>query len=786
MILPTMPRRRVLACWALVHSIVAVAVAIAITSAPAPAQQPAVRLARLAQPPVIDGRLDEAAWEGAAILGAFVQTWPGDNTSPSLPTEVRLGHDGRTLYLAIRAVDDPARVRSSMARRDAILDDDHVRILLDTFGDRRRAYLLAFNPLGVPQDGIWVEGRDPDYSADLPITSVGRLDGLGWTVEAAIPLQSLRYVAGPDRRWGLHVQRWSRARDEEDSWLPLVRGRAGLLGQAGTVQGLDDLAGGRPVEVIPTITARRTDRRVPGQAPAPDGLADGASMVDYGLSAMLGVTPTLTANLAVNPDFAQVEADQPVVTANQRFALLFEEKRPFFLEGADVFQTPLRVVHTRAIVLPAATAKLVGRVGRAAVGVLAARDEAPADLADAAPGDAATAGTARWRRDIGLQSTVGVLATAYSLGTRRNLTAGLDGRIALGPRTVLAFEVSGSHADRPFYDPDRDARVERTGRGLGYYVDARRTGRHLSFTLNGEGRSPDWVAEIGYTRQVNANTWSLVTSYDAEPRSGATLISWSLIHTVLAQWDWQGRMKYAYLYPRVALTFPRQTSVTVFAYVDYLRLLEEEFGARRSAMRPGAFAGPPERRTVLRGLTLQADTTPHPRLTATLLADRSWRIFDYDFGAGPRYPRVSPAALVDPTAPLDPGTGRSLDVTATLTWRVSGGLRVSVEYVKSRLTRDDTRRVAWNENLVGGRVTQQLGRFAFVRARADWSSLRANLQAEVVGGWTPTPGTALYLGYHDDVNHDGYSPFTGRPEGGWSRNARAFFAKLSYAVRWGM
>lgn len=169
-------------------------------NAPAPPEKKsAVRIPRFAQPPVIDGRLDEEVWRQSAILKDFYQTWPGDNTAPSYPTEARLGCDRKFLYLGIRAVDDPRKIRAIVAWRDAVTSDDYVAIYLDTFDDRRKAYALLFNPLGVQQDGVFTEGRETDFSVDLVMQSKGVITEDGWTLEIAVPFSSLRYEAGKGR-----------------------------------------------------------------------------------------------------------------------------------------------------------------------------------------------------------------------------------------------------------------------------------------------------------------------------------------------------------------------------------------------------------------------------------------------------------------------------------------------------------------------------------------------------------------------------------------------------------
>lgn len=753
------------------------------------------------QSPVIDGRLDEGAWQVAAVLRGFYQTQPGDNIQPSHPTEVFLGRDEKFLYIGIRATDEAGKVRATVAKRDDVLNDDHIRILLDTFNDQRRAYLLIFNPLGVQQDGIFTEGAEPDYSFDLVMESRGIVTEQGYTIEIAIPFRSLRYEAGANKQWGLHIfRRIKHLNDEEDSWKPLKRGQASLLAQAGHINGLENISTERTLELIPSLTVSETGKRVrsmpPGAAIDHGRLINQPATLDPGLTLKFGLTPNITLDLAVNPDFAQVESDQLIVTANQRFPIFFEERRPFFLEGVDIFQTPLRAVHTRTIIDPDIAVKLSGKRGRSSFGLLMASDNAPGNYSEEERNDPALApsiarfidrnafvGVLRLKRDVGSRSSIGLLATSYDFVERHNQTLGVDGRFNFSPQTILTFQLLGTTARRNFYDAQRDENVYRTGHGLGYFTRLQRTGRHFGLTLTGEGRSKDYRADVGFTLQTNVNSWNVLTRYDSEPRPNATLISWSVLHTALIQFDWQGRMKYSYLYPRVLLKFKRQTFLNLHTYRDYLRLFEEEFGAQRTLTRKGAFYGAPERRTVYHGLLIEAGVTPSKKYSATVSLDRHWHNFDYDFGAGPRFPRVSPAALINSQAALDPGLGNALDLTASFNWQPSDAMRVSFNYTRSRLRRLDTKRLAYDQNLPSLRLTHHFTRFTFARARIDYDSLRSRVLTQVLFGWTPNPGTSFYAGYNDDLNYKGYSPFTGQYESGLHRNNRTFFVKMSYLIR---
>lgn len=737
--------------------------------------------ALLSQAPTIDGRLAPGEWAGASRLDGFVQVEPGENIPASRRTEVFLATDGRALYVAIHAYDDPALVRATLAPRDAIDADDHVDLHLDTFGDGRRAYFLSFNPLGIQQDGIFVEGTaDPDLTVDLVVRSRGALTADGWIVEAAIPFSTLRYASGAAHRWGLHVRRTIRHLNGEiDSWRPLRRGDAGFLSQAGAVRGIDPPPTRLPIDLIPSVTTLRSDARVAGTSPGSEVFRNGEPDAELGITATVGLAADATLAATWNPDFAQVEADAPVVTANQRFPIFYPEKRPFFLEGSELLATPLRVVHTRAIVDPPAALHLTGRRDALGFALLVAEDDAPG--ARTGTDDRRRIGVLRLRRDVGAQSAVGLLLTGTTFPDDRNLTVGADASL-LGTHYGLRGQLTGTTTRRAFYDPTQDTAILRNGDGIGYYLSLRRTDRHWNFELLGIGRSPDYAAEVGFTSQTNTNRWSLETRWDSDRRPERTLRRWSAYFTTLGQFDWNRRPQYGYLWPHATFELPGLTTVSLGPYLDWLRLYEEEFGARRTSTQAGAFAGAPTRTTLYRGAATTISTAPTAQWEYSLTLDWSWDAFDYDLGAGPRYPRVSPAALADPEAPLDPGVGTTFDATTSLVWRPTPAIRASLDYTKSRLRRYDTDRLAYNEDLWSFVTSYRFTRSTTLRVRADYQSSLRNLRPQILLAWTPAPGTAWYLGYNDDLNRDGYSPVTGAFQPGVHRNARVVYTKLSYLL----
>jgi hypothetical protein len=775
---------------------------------PPPEKARPVTVPRFAKPPLIDGKLDDDIWKAAAVLGDFYQIQPGDNIAPSYSTQVLLGYDSRNLYIAFRVKDDPDKVRATVSKRDEIWDGDTVHVVLDTYNDKRKAYILGFNPFGIQADGILTEGGREDYSLDIVMESKGTLTEDGYAVEVAIPFKSLRYEAGNGKLWGFNaVRRIRRLDNESDSWMPISRDKSGILNQEGYLAGLDGILNERTLEIIPTLTLSESGRRVRTLAIAavnadptlqdPSRFVNKPVKADPGLNVKLGITSTVTLNVTVNPDFAQIEADQPVVVANQRFPIFFSEKRPFFLEGADIFQTPIQAVHTRTIIDPDYAFKLSGKQGRNSFGLLLASDNAPGDFTEEERNDPTTAadiarfvdknaivGIARYKRDVGKENTLGFIATSYDFIEQHNKLAGLDGRFRLDEKTTFTFQVLGTASRRAFFDAGINDSVYRAGKGVGYYWNYDRTGRNLGYTFQGEGRTRDYRSDVGFVRRANTNSQGGYLRYSADPKPKAKLISWRIIGGIETNFDWQGRMQNFGGFTNVGFNLTKQTFFNVGYNQFYERLFEEEFGAKRTSTQQGAFfGGDSERSTRGRAVSSFFGTNFSRKFSGFLFSGKRWNVFDFDFGAGPRFPRVSPAALANPEAALDPGPANSFDLGVSVEYKPVAAVRASLDYNRNRFTRKETGRLVFVDNIYSFKTTYQFTRFLYARARVDYDSLASSLRGQYLFGWTPNPGTSFFVGYNDDMNYNGFSPFTSQLEPGFRRNGRTFFIKTSYLFR---
>ncbi len=414
------------------------------------AKQLDVRIPRFEEPVKIDGVLDEPVWSRAAMLTGFSQYRPVDGRPAEDSTAVLVWYAPDAIYFGIRAFErHGAVVRATLADRDNIDSDDNVAILLDTYLDHRRATMFAVNPLGVQQDGVWSDGvaagaaggpsaggrfdATIDLNPDYVYESRGRVTDRGYEVEVRIPFKSLRYQSADPQDWGIQIVRAVQHSGYEETWTPAVRASASFLIQAGRLVGLTALRRGLVLDLTPEFTTK-----VDGAPTTPGydyrGTPEVAGNVRWGVTQNLGATAT------AHPDFSQVEADIGQVTLNQRFALFYPEKRPFFLEGLEQFDTPNSLIYTRRIAQPVFGAKLAGKIGGLGVAYLGAVDNSDQSATGAHP----IYNMLRLRRDLGPTSTLGMAYTDRIDGDDYNRVLGVDAHVVWRKIWFSEVQVAGS------------------------------------------------------------------------------------------------------------------------------------------------------------------------------------------------------------------------------------------------------------------------------------------------------------------------------------------------------
>jgi hypothetical protein len=469
----------------------------------------------------IDGILDEPVWRRAARLTDFSQYQPVDGRPADEPTEVLVWYSPDAIYFGIRAREIHGNVvRATHANRDNIDSEDQIQILLDTDNARQIAFLFGVNPYGVQQDGTRsaqfaggaggpsatgggfrninpLEGS-VDLNPDYYFESKGRLVGGGYEVEVRIPFKSLRYQDAKVQSWGLHILRRVQHSGFQDTWAPAIRANSNFLAQSGTLDGLHDLKRGLVLEATPTVTAH-ADR-----SPTIDN-GNYQRTADLGGDARWGIRQNLTLNGTINPDFSQVEADVGQVLLNERFALFYPEKRPFFLDGLELFDSPNQLIYTRQIVAPLAGVKLTGKLGGTNIASMLVGDDQQYSWAG---NHSPLFGVSRLRYDYSSGNTLGAVLTTREDGANYSRVAAGDFRFYHSKLYFAQFQAAESWTDS----------LRNSLKGSLLQADWDRTGRAWGFHYTLRSLDPGFKAAAGFVNRtgiIEAKAFNRLSFYGA-------------------------------------------------------------------------------------------------------------------------------------------------------------------------------------------------------------------------------------------------------------------------------
>jgi len=469
---------------------------------------------RASAPPSIDGTIGLAEWAGAATAGSFLQYSPRRGDAASQPTQVLVTYDSTHLYVAFRVseADEPT---AQLTRRDAaLLDDDAVTILLDTYHDRRSGYYFTTNLLGTQADGrVADDGRTIDGSWDASWRSAARRTADGWEAEFAIPFASVAFRAGENRSWGVNFGR-SRRRTLEQSYWAGPLDNPYRMSQAGRLEGLQLSAPPKRHQLIAyALTQAQEGQR---------GHGDGGVDLRYAITPQMAFTGTL------NPDFATIEADVEQVNLS-RFEVSLPEKRPYFVEGGELFRQRIRTFYTRRISDIRGGAKLFGRQGPWTLAAI----YADADASGTRP--EARYSVVRAQRDVFGRSNVALLAADRDTMGQHQGSAGLDANIFFTKSTGLTAQAVLSHGPysdgvmaffvRPSYDsPTGHAHVRYTDLGARFADNANVVG----FIRDDDRREVDVAIEKTVFSRGNVERLEYGSNYNAFWSQSGPLRGWEV------------------------------------------------------------------------------------------------------------------------------------------------------------------------------------------------------------------------------------------------------------------
>lgn len=675
----------------------------------------------------------------------FVQREPRDNEPPTQPTVAWLAYDAAALYVVFACHDDdPSAIRARLVPRERVEGDDWVHIVLDTFADRQRAYVVATNPRGIQWDAVWTEGEGMDSSFDALYQSDARVTADGWVAWFRIPFASLRFPVAPTQRWGLLFGRGNVRLNEETFWPSFSTRVAGRLTQGGVLTGLDGASGGGGTQLIPTAVTRLREVADPA---APGAMRPREATVSPGLDAKIVPREDLVIDATLNPDFSQVESDQPQVVLNERFEVFFPERRPFFLENLDVFQTPLNLVFTRRIGDPRAGVRLTGRHGPWAAGALVIDDEAPGrrvDDTDPDAGRAALFGVGRATRAIG-RGQVGALVTRRSFAAAVNQVAGGDFRAVVGRAWTLRGQAAASHTSGT------------GGAVTGGAVDLRanRAGRHLTWDARYLDVSPAFRADAGFVPRTDIRALEQRADYLFRPRS-RRVVSFGPSVYIRPIWNHAGQVVNRERAVGFRADLVGQTSIESWWNADEETLTARdavELTTPRRFARRQVFVG--ARTSAVSWLRLRADVYVGERVHLTPVPGRS--------PATAAWRNSTTTITVQPLPPL------RLDLTHLFTGlREPSGARIfSTHIARAQANWQFTRELSVRAIVQATVVDADRARTRVVERRT--------VNTDLLVTYRLNPWTAVFAGYNDNVDD--------LLTGALRRDARQAFVKLTYLLR---
>ncbi|UCC38365.1 MAG: carbohydrate binding family 9 domain-containing protein [Candidatus Aminicenantes bacterium] len=692
-----------------------------------------VKVPKFPTSPKIDGKLENPLWEKGAVLDTFTQYEPQEGASPSEKTVAYIGYDKKNLYIAVRCFDsNPKAIRACLAKRDSAFGDDEITIYLDTFNDKKRAFVFQVNPCGIQADGIYTETRRRgrgrgffgfDRNWDTFFLSNAHKDDSGYAVEMAIPFKSIRFPNTNSQVWGLQIMRTVRRKNEEIYWYPRSRDINGFLIQSGTLEIDGTIDKGKNFEVMPVFTGLKQD----DEKLDPEG----------GLNLKYGITSDLTADITYNPDFSQIEADMPQNNVNQRYALYYPEKRPFFLEGKDFYDTPFELVYTRKIVDPQLGVKLSGKVGKTTIGFLSAYDINPPHIkisSDSEEEDeeeenpySAMINVFRLKRDLFSESHIGIIVTDKEMGyswnsltNNYNRVAGIDGHFKFKNYYTFSFQILSSLSR---FEEEKTDYVPALSFSLS------RNARHLQLSASWRSIHPDFEASTGFFRRKDIHSLNSRISYAFLPQN-----------------DWIISVRPSFEYRRI------------YDFDNTLTDEEFQFSTFISGWRQSHFWA-----TFSSELERYEGINFHKKTFRTNFRSEpfSWLSGNISFSFGD-------SIYYDENPYL--GYRTSLGIRATL--KPLPNLRLSYNLRNVIFLKEKGGEKEYEVNILSQRVTYQLSRSLSLRIITDYNDYHGELYNSVLFSYEYRPGTVFYIGVDDNQEKDDSGIF--RNEG------RYYFVKFSY------
>lgn len=672
----------------------------------------------------------------------FIQRFPKDGQPSTEKTTAYLGYTHSYLYVAFVCQDtQPGLIRAHMLARDTLGDDDFVEVILDTFHDHRRGFVFKTNALGIQADALYSEQNGSDYSFDTVWDTWGKRTAQGYTVLMRIPFASMYFAkAGPNeaRTWGIVLQRGISHENEYVFWPQVRHAVAGRLTQDIAIKGFVDVEHGRNSQLEPYALARNL-RQLNTVNPVDPYFQDKHLQGYAGLDAKFILHNSLVLDTTINPDFSQVGIDNPA-PPNQRFPAYFPEVRPFFIENSSYFMTPVSLYYTDNIVLPKYGARLTGKLGPWALGILSVDDRSPGLLV--IPGTEYANKSAdfylgRVNRDIGPQSDVGLIYADHEYQGSYNRAGGLDYRVRLRNRWTLTGQAITSTTENlsngtPGEQPCETGALRCSGQV--YQQNVNYSDLHQNGWVAYNDTAAGFVTDTGFFRRPDAREPNGFYGYTFRPAHGWILSHGPGIYSERI-WDHTGLPLDFYVNPSYGVTFQRRTSLSVNLDLGQDRLRPVDYSALTQNV---------EYHSRTEGLNFYSSPVPYLAVGGGILYGR---VVNYEpaANAGP-----GPANETSPNLTVEVKPISSLDLQNNYTFAhftnpTDGSLIYDSHQMISRWNYQMTKAIS--VNLIG----EYIGTLPHSNATALTTS--KNLFGDALFTYLPHPGTAFYFGYIGDFQN---------------------------------
>lgn len=686
-------------------------------------------------PPKIDGVLDDAIWQNSPQVTGYKTFVPDFSKEMPFQTLAHMAHDEDNLYFAFKCYDDPTKIKTSIAARDRIGNDDWVCINLDSFNSGQSLYAIYVNPSGIQMDTRFAAGKE-DIGLDLIFYSAAQIVDDGYVVEVKIPFKSIRYKSNNGQvDMGVIFERRISRFSTQGTFPPLdpEKGFA-FLTQMMPLK-YDGVRKSKLVEILPAVTYGVNKTHVDGEL-----VRD--SNFEPSLTTKIGITSDLVFDATINPDFSQVESDAQQVEVNQRFPVNYPERRPFFLEGNENFNfagtggfQPIQmVVNSRSIVAPKFATKLAGKVGdKNIISAIYAVDRADEGLVDYEQDKTADVSVFRYMRSLSQDSYVGLIGTDRTRNGQANTVYGADGQY----RFKESYMVSGHYLNSSLRTVGGATAQQR---GSGYFGISQNT-RSFNGSISVLDIGEDFRSDVGYVTRTGISRVTLNLSPKIFPKGDGLIkrIDPTLYASLTK--DKPSGLNEHVLFVQLAATLPRQTRLAVSADRSSEIYLGQEF-------KDGS-------------ISLNASSQ---------ITKRIYFRVNYDWDNGTYYPTA------------EQGYGKRIG--ATLNIQASDKFSMDFTHRYASLYSEATNAKYYDIHIARGRLIYQMNKYLFFRGIAQYNSLSKVFSPNFLVSFTYIPGTVVHLGWgsvYEKVRWDGNDYV---PNDEYLNTAQGFFFKASYLWRW--